>query len=384
MRILIASDSFKGSLSSEKAAALMARAAREVFGDCETVCLPVADGGEGTVDALVSALGGRRVRVNAHGPLMEPLQAEYGLLPGESAVIEMAAAAGLPLVPPPLRDPRRTTTFGVGEMLRDALDRGCRNLYMGIGGSATNDGGMGFLRALGARFFDGPGRELSGLGGDLSSVSRMDLSGLDPRLAGARITVLCDVSNPLCGPDGAAYVFAGQKGASPAVQDELEAGMRRFCGVIERELGVSCENTPGAGAAGGLGAALLAFCGAGMRSGIDTVLDLLQFDAYLERADLVITGEGRADSQTRRGKVMQGVARRAGKHGVPAVGLCGSLAPGALDLCRDGLSSLMAAVSEPVTLEEAMAGAEAMYLDAARRMLRFLRTGMDMARRASG
>ena len=367
MRLIFASDSLKGSLSSEQTAALLTRAAHEVFGECECVCVPVADGGEGTVDAVIAALHGEKVVASAHDPLMNEIQSSYGVA-GKKAIIETAAASGLTLVPKTLRNPLNTTTYGTGELIRDALDRGCRELYIAIGGSATNDGGMGCLRALGARFLDRTGRELIGSGGDLADVAEINLGSLDSRLADAPLTVLCDVKNPLCGERGATCTYAKQKGATPAMTELLENGMQNYRDVIKRQFGVDCDTVEGAGAAGGLGAALKVFLNAKMRSGIETVLNLIGFDELLNGADLVVTGEGRADAQSLCGKVMQGVGLRAKAKGVPAIGLCGSVADGAEQLYDCGITSLCSLVDENTSLEEAIANAERIYYEAAVRM----------------
>ncbi len=376
MRLLFASDSFKGTLSSRQTAELLERAALEVFGDVTCDRVAVADGGEGTVDAVVEAEGGQLVTVPVHGPLMDEVQASYGVLPGGRAVIEMAAASGLPLVPTELRNPLLTTTFGTGELIRDALERGMTDISIAIGGSATNDGGMGCVRALGVRFLDADGHELEGRGQDLERVARIDASGLDPRIASATITVMCDVTNPLCGPDGATYTFGAQKGATPQMQERLEAGMRTYRDVIRAQFGVDPDTLRGGGAAGGLGTALCVFLGGEMRSGIDAVLDLVHFDERLQGVDLVVTGEGRTDWQSCFGKVMQGVGERSRKAGVPAVGLCGSLGKGADQIFAHGIESLMTTVDGPMPLEEALDRAEELYYLGAIRMFRLVRTGM--------
>ncbi len=377
MKLVFASDSFKGSLTGADTVRLLTEAARSVFGPCEIVGLPVADGGEGTVDAVLGAAGGERVSVPVHDPLMRRIQAAYGMLDGGRAILEMAAASGLPLVEESLRDPRKTTTFGTGELLRHALDRGAREIYIGLGGSATNDGGTGCMQALGVRFLDREGKELAGTGENLGRIERIDTEGLDPRLRECTVTVLSDVTNPLCGENGAARVYAKQKGASPAVTEELEAGMLHYSEILRRDCGTDGA-FPGAGAAGGLGAALKGFCGGVLKSGIETVLDLIRFDERLEGADLVVTGEGRTDGQSRFGKAVQGVARRARAKGVPAVCLSGSMGEGAMDLCEDGIESIMTAVSFPMTLDAAMQNAESLYRNAAERMFRLIRTGMKM------
>ena len=378
MKLLFASDSFKGSLSSEKTVALLAQAAETVFGACETSGVPVADGGEGTVDAVIQAEDGRKVSVPVHGPLMEEINAEYGIFGENKAVIEMASASGLPLVPAEKRDPRNTTTYGTGELILDALEKGYRDISIAIGGSATNDGGMGCARALGIRFLDADGRELEGFGRDLIHVDRIDVSGLDKRLEDAAITVMCDVTNPLCGKDGATYTFGKQKGATPEIQKELEEGMLHYNQVILDQFGIDCNKVEGAGAAGGLGAALKVFLHGNMRSGIETVLDLIHFDERLEGVDLVVTGEGRTDWQSCFGKVMQGVGVHAKAKGIPVAGLSGSLGKNALDICEYGVSSLMTTVNAPMSLDEALDRAEELYLEGAIRMFRFIKAGMDM------
>ncbi|MBP5281968.1 MAG: glycerate kinase, partial [Lachnospiraceae bacterium] len=327
-KMLFASDSFKGSLSSKETAELLTKAAREVFGDIDCTSISVADGGEGTVDALLEALGGEKVFATVHGPLMETQPTYYGKLDDKKAVIEMAAASGLTLVSENKRNPSLTTTYGTGELLRDALNKGFEEIYVTIGGSATNDGGMGCGRALGIRFLDADGRELEGTGKDLEMVCSIDVLGLDPRISKAKLTIMCDVTNPLCGENGATRTFAPQKGATPQMVEELERGMQNYREVIKRQFGKDPDQIPGAGAAGGLGALLLIILGGEMKSGIETVLDLNDFDKHLQGAKLVITGEGRTDWQSACGKVLQGVGERAKKAGVPVIALSGSLGPG--------------------------------------------------------
>ena len=378
MKLLFASDSFKGSLTSGQTISLLTRAAEEIFGDCETDGVPVADGGEGTVEAVVQAENGKTVKCLVHDPLMRQVEAQYGILDGGRAVIEMASASGLPLVADDLRNPMNTTTFGTGELILDALNRGYRKLYLAIGGSATNDGGMGCARALGVRFLDYEGNELEGFGRDLIRVHEIDISGLDSRLEETQIITMCDVKNPLCGKDGATWTFGAQKGATPQIQERLEEGMLRYRDVIRRTFGIDCDQIEGAGAAGGLGAALSVFLKSSMQSGIETVLDLIRFDERLEGVDLVVTGEGRCDWQSCFGKVMQGIGTHAKKMGVPAVGLCGSLGKGALDICKYGISSLMTTTDAPMPMEEALERAEELYYSGALRMFSFIRTGMGM------
>lgn len=378
MKLLFASDSFKGSLSSEKTVELLGKAAKEVFGECEYSGVPVADGGEGTVEAVIAAEQGELVTVKVHGPLMEEADSFYGVWDGDKAVIEMAAASGLPMVPEELRNPLNTTTYGTGELILDAVKRGCRDISIAIGGSATNDGGMGCARALGVKFLDKDGNEIEGFGRDLANVAAIDIAGLDERVKDSKITVMCDVTNPLCGKDGATMTFGKQKGATPEMQEELEKGMCSYRDVIKETFGIDCDEIPGAGAAGGLGAALRVFLGGEMKSGIETVLDLIHFDERLEGVDLVVTGEGRTDWQSCFGKVMQGVGMRAKAKGVPVLGLSGSLGKNAMDICSCGISSLMTTVNAPMHLSEAMERAEELYYEGAVRMFRFVRTGMEM------
>ena len=380
MKFLFASDSFKGTLSSSQTVELLAKAAKEVFGEIEYSGVPVADGGEGTTEAVVAAENGSWIETSVYGPLMERVSAKYGRLDDRRAVIEMAAASGLPMVPLEKRNPLFTTSYGTGELIRHALDEGFTDISIAIGGSATNDGGMGCARALGVRFLDNEGRELEGRGEDLEKVSAIDVSDLDPRVKGVKITVMCDVTNPLCGENGATYTFGAQKGATPEIQARLEAGMVNYRDVIRRQFCIDPDAIKGAGAAGGLGTALTVFLNGEMKSGIDTVLDLIGFDARLEGTDLVVTGEGRTDWQSCFGKVMQGVGERAKRKGVVAVGLSGGLGRDADRIFNHGIESLMTTVDAPMPLEEALGRAEELYYLGAVRMFRFLRAGMKLAK----
>ena len=326
-KIVVASDSFKGSLSSGEIASIVAEAAGEIFPDCETVCLEMADGGEGTIDALCRTLGGTRVEVTVNDPLGRPVVSEYAVveIPGEglTAVIEMSKASGLTLVPAELCNPLHTSTFGTGEMILDALGRGCRHFLIGIGGSATNDGGTGMLAALGWRFHDSSGEVLAPVGESLGKIVSISSEDRDPRLDGCTFVTACDVDNPFCGPDGAACVFAPQKGASPEDVKILDEGLCSFASVIRASTGIDVMDFPGAGAAGGLGGALKAFLGAELVPGAEMVLDAIGFDSLAKGADLVITGEGRMDSQTLKGKAPLCVLRHASKLGIPTVALTG-------------------------------------------------------------
>ena len=381
MKFIFAPDSFKGSLSALACCDILERVTAKIFPGAETISVPVADGGEGTVDALLRAMGGKRIRTEVTGPLFEKETAEWGLLADGTAVMEMAQASGLPYVPAHQRDPRRTTSLGTGEMIAAALKHGVRHLLIGIGGSATNDGGMGMLTALGAKFFDAEGGEVHPVGGEMKNVAKADFSRLMPELADTQITVICDVTNPLLGENGATFIYGPQKGASPAVRDELEAGMAHFAAVVENAVGHDISLFPGAGAAGGLGAALGGVLGAALRSGIDAVLDAVRFDEKLEGVSLAITGEGRIDGQSVRfGKVPVGVAKRCAVQGIPTAVLVGGVGDGAeglFDLCE---STIMTTVSGPMSLDKAMADAPALYEYAAERLLRAIRIGMKIGR----
>ena len=360
-RIVIASDSFKGCLSSREVAEAVSAVIRELFPGCETVCLPMADGGEGTAEALHASLGGSFRTKTVRGPLGEPVEADY-LAADSLAVIEMARASGLTLIAPQRRDPSLTTTYGTGELLADALGNSCRDILVGIGGSATNDGGMGTLAALGWRFLDEDGHALEPVGASLGKVARIDASGVLPALKECRIRVACDVDTPFC---AAATVFAPQKGADAAMVRQLEEGMARFAGIVRAATGVDLMDLPGAGAAGGLGGALHAFLGAELLPGAELVLDAMGFDAVAAGADLVITGEGRMDAQTLRGKAPAAVLARSQRLGIPVLALVGSLSGEKPAGFRDVI---------PVT-PEGMPAAEALRPETARRNIgRVLRT----------
>ena len=370
MNFVFASDSFKGSLSSLRIGELLTQAAQDVFPGSRCTAVPVADGGEGTAEAVILATDGKWVPVEVHGPLGEPVTAGYGLLPGGSAIIEMASASGLVLVPSEKRDPRNTSTIGTGELIASALKAGCTELTIAIGGSATNDGGMGCARALGVRFLDAKGRELEGKGGDLAKVASIDASGLLPAAKTAHFTVMSDVDNPLLGPDGATFTFGPQKGAVPEIRDELEAGMENYAAMLKRDLGADTD-FPGAGAAGGLGAGLKIFLNAEMRSGSDAVLDLIGFDALLQEADLVVTGEGRIDWQSAHGKVVSGVGKRCKKAGVPCIAIVGGMGERAEEMLSL-VDSIIPTVQGPCPLEYAMEHAEELYASTAGRVMRML------------
>ena len=360
MKIVIAPDSYKESLSALEVAQAVEAGFRQVFPDANYVLMPVADGGEGTVDAMVAATGGRKETVTVSGPLGEPVEAFYGLTgDGDTAVIEMAAASGLALVPPDRRNPLLTSSRGTGELIRAALDAGARRFILGIGGSATNDGGAGMVQALGARLLDLEGRELDGSGGDLARLERIDVSALDPRLAECRIEVACDVDNPLTGARGASAVFGPQKGATPEMVQALDANLARLARIVGRDLGVAVDTVPGAGAAGGMGAAMLAFFGATLKPGIEIVTAAVDLDDHVRDADLVITGEGRIDFQTVHGKTPIGVARVAKRHGKPVIGIAGSLGAEVGVVHAHGIDAVFSVLGKPCTLDEALRDAAA-------------------------
>lgn len=378
MKFLFASDSLKGTLSSDDTGRLLAKAAKEVFPACICEGIPVADGGEGTVDAVIRAVQGQQIRVKAQDPLMQTRETYYGKLDENRAIIEMALASGYALVPVEKRNPLYTSSYGTGELIRDALDRGFRDITIAIGGSATNDGGMGCMRALGVRFLDRAGRELMGNGSDLGRLAAIDDSGLDPRIADAVFTVMCDVTNPLCGENGATYTFGPQKGATPEILERLERGMENYRDILIRTYDMNPDTIPGSGAAGGLGAALLVFLRAQLKSGIETVLDLIEFDRRLKGVSLVVTGEGCTDWQSCYGKVVQGVGDRCRKHNVPAVALVGGMGEGAEQIYEHGIRSIVTTVNGIMPPKEAFKNAEILYYQAALRLFRLLKTGMEL------
>ena len=381
MRVVIAPDSFKGSVSALGVAQAMERGVRAVFPDAEVRQVPIADGGEGTVEALVTATRGRLEERTVRGPFGEPVRARWGVLgDGQTAVLEMAAASGLPLVPKDRRDPRVTSTYGTGELVRAALEAGLTKLVIGIGGSATNDGGTGLARALGVRFLDAAGAELPEGGAALGRLARIDLAGLDSRLASAEILVACDVDNPLTGPRGASAVYGPQKGATPQMVAELDAALGHYARVAQAATGRDVALHPGAGAAGGLGAGLLFFTPARLRPGVDIVLETTGFVELVRGADLVLTGEGRTDFQTAMGKAPVGVAQAAKRHGVPVVCLAGGLGDGADDVLAKGIDALASAVPQAMPLEEAMARGAELVEAAAARACRLIKVGAGLRR----
>lgn len=338
-KVILIPDSFKGTMSSQEICTLMRQSILAHYPAAEILSFPVADGGEGTVDAMLSAVGGKKVSVPVKGPYFEPMNACYGVTGSGDAVIEMSSCAGLPLVRNHLH-PDQTTTYGVGQLIAHAAARGCRRIIVGLGGSCTNDGGAGAAAACGVKFFDGNGSEFVPTGGTLSRIASLDVAGLNPAVRKAEITAMCDIDSPLYGLSGAAYVFAPQKGADGAMVRLLDNGLKHFSEVIGDALGTDVSRLPGAGAAGGMGGGMAAFFHAELRSGIEAVLDAVGFDGAARDADLILTGEGKIDSQSLRGKVIAGVARRAKQLGVPLVAIVGDIAGDMEPLYRLGVSGI--------------------------------------------
>ena len=374
MKIVIAPDSFKESLTALQVADAIEAGMREVWPDATYVKLPVADGGEGTVQAMIDATGGRRVDVRVTGPLGQAVDAFYGEA-GGVAVIEMAAASGLEGVPPDLRDPRTATSRGTGELIRAALDAGARRIVLGVGGSATNDGGAGMLQALGVRLLDADGKDIGPGGAELARLDRIDASGLDPRVRETEFRIACDVDNPLTGPRGASAVFGPQKGATPAMVAQLDAALAHYADVIRRDLGQDIAQSPGAGAGGGIAAAMVVFLEGRLKPGIEIVLDAVGLDAAVRDADLVVTGEGRIDGQTVHGKTPMGVANVARRHGKPVVAIGGSLAVDADAVHAHGIEVVVAAVARPCSVAEALAAGADNLRRAARNLAAALALG---------
>lgn len=378
MKIVIAPDSYKESLSAHEVAEQIAAGFREMIPDAGYVILPMADGGEGMVQAMVAATGGRIVPAGVTGPLGKPVPAFYGLTgDGRTALIEMAAASGLMLVPRGERNPLITTTYGTGELIRAALAAGVSRIVVGIGGSATNDGGAGMLQALGMKLHDGEGGDIGFGGGALSRLARIDAGGLDPRIGEVAIEVACDVDNPLLGERGAAAVFGPQKGATPEMVAQLDANLAHYAAVISRDLGREVADVPGAGAAGGMGAGLLAL-GGRLCPGIDLIMETVGFEAIVRDADLVITGEGRIDSQTVSGKVPLGVARLAKRFGKPVIAIAGSLAADAGMVHAHGIDAVFGVVPQPCSLEDALANAAVNIRLAARNIAATVRLAREL------
>jgi glycerate 2-kinase len=376
MRILIAPQSLKGSLTAAEAGSAIAQGVRAIYPKAEIEVVPVADGGEGTVQALVDASSGKIIQKMVTGPLGEPVPAFFGLMgDGRTAVIEMAACAGLPLVPPEKRNPRITTSYGVGELILAALDYGSQHFIIGIGGSATNDGGAGMAQALGATLLNVQGTEITHGGAALATLTHISTSSMDTRLQKCTVEVACDVTNPLCGPTGASAVYGPQKGATPEMVEELDMALAHYAQIIEEDLGMSILEIPGAGAAGGLGAGLMAFLHAKLRPGAQIVFEAVGLEERIRNADLVITAEGQIDAQTAYGKSVGAVAEIAKRYDLPVLAFAGSLGDNYRVVYKLGVDAVEVLPSSPMTLAYTMENAAWLISDAAERACRLIQVG---------
>ena len=379
MKIVIAPQAFKGSISALDAAEAMRKGVLAVFPDADAVLVPVADGGDGTLETLVEGSGGQIREAMVTGPLGERRVAEWGAMgDGVTAVIEMARTSGLALVPLDRRDPLNATTYGLGEIVLAALDDGFRRFIMGIGGSATNDAGAGMAQALGVRLLDDTGNELPHGGAALANLSRIDMSGMDPRVGESSFLVACDVNNPLTGPEGASAIYGPQKGATPEMVKTLDAALLHFSEVVRQNIGAEINELRGAGAAGGLGGGMVAFLDAELRAGVDIILDTVGLDDALEGADLVLTGEGALDYQTVYSKAPIGVAERAKRLGIPVIAIAGTLGDRYRLVHEHGIDAAVAITNAPMTLEEASSQAAELIANAAEQAARMMKVGAKM------
>ncbi len=376
MKIVLAADSFKGSNSSRNVGEALKRGMERIYPTAEYLIIPIADGGEGTTEAVLEAAGGELRSFTVTSPLGETVDAGIGILPGNRGVIEMAAASGLPLVPEDKRDPSKTTTRGTGELIKAALDAGCREIMIGIGGSATNDCGVGMAQALGIRFLDASGAEIGPGGGELARLESIDPSGLDSRIGETTIHVACDVNNPLWGPKGASATYGPQKGADPEMVELLDKALKRCAGIMKRDLGKEVGDIPGSGAAGGLGAGLVGFLDGKLEKGIDAVLTILRFEQLIAGADLVITGEGKLDYQTAYGKVPAGVATWAKRvGGIPVIAVVGDIGEGFEAVHDVGIDAVISSVNRAMPLAEAMGNSTRLLEETGERVARLLQIG---------
>lgn len=371
-KCIVISDSFKGSLSSIEIGRIAKESVPKFFPGCSVVSIPAADGGEGTVDCFIEALGGDKITEDVTGPLGTPVSASYAII-GKRAIIEMAAAAGLPLVGR-RRNPMTATTYGVGQQIKSAVEHGVKEIVLGLGGSATNDGGCGCAAALGVKFLDFDGREFIPTGGTLKDIASIDISEAKALLSGTRITAMCDIDNPLCGPNGAAYIFGPQKGADKQMVEKLDDGLLNMAAVIEKCLGVKVADLPGAGAAGGFGAGCVAFFGAELHPGIETVLDTVGFDDLLDDADVVFTGEGRIDGQSLRGKVVVGVAKRAKVKNVPVIAVVGDVQDDAYGAYDIGVTAIFSTNRLAIPFHEAVTRSRSDYIHTFEDVLRLMKS----------
>lgn len=372
MKVLIAPDSFKDCLEAADVARYLGEGIHRVMPDAKITSIPVADGGEGFVQTMLSAMGGDKVTVSVMDPLMREVEAFYGILPDGTAVIEMAAASGIEHLTREERNPLITTTIGTGQLMLDAMERGCRKIIIGIGGSATNDGGVGMARALGYRFLDKNGNEVEHGGGALSEIVEIDYSKIDPLVGDTAVWVACDVNNPLTGPQGASAVYGPQKGETPEVVEELDANLAYLAVLIKKYLNIDVMRLPGGGAAGGLGAGLVAFAGGRLQAGFDIVKEQTGLEDAVKQADIVLTGEGKMDSQTKQGKTPWGVAQLAKKYGKPLFAFAGFLGEGYRELYDEGFTSIFALPNGPASLDACIADAPELLADSAEQLFRVL------------
>lgn len=380
MKILIAPNAFKGSLPAQSVARSMAAGIRRVLPSAEIIELPIADGGDGTLELIIGAAGGQYVEVGVLDPFAKPIVARFGILPdNQTAIIEMATASGLRLVLRDQLNPMQATTYGTGQLIRAALDHGCSRIIIGVGGSATVDGGIGMAQALGVHLLDMSGQPVGYGGHGLGQIDRIDLSSLDPRIHDTEIIVASDVENPLIGPEGAAAVFGPQKGATPDMVKLLDSYLTRYGEIIRRDVGANVLSQPSMGAAGGITAALVVFLGARIESGADVILDLMDVNRHLEGADLVFTGEGRLDSQTIYGKGPIAIAARARQQGIPVIALAGCLSDDVDAVYEHGIGGLMSIIPCPMTLDDAMSQAAHLIESAALRAMRLIQVGMSIS-----
>lgn len=376
MKIVVAPDSFKGSLTASEVSDAIEQGVREIFPEAEIVKIPMADGGDGTVQCLVNATGGEILREKVTGPLGDEVWASYGILGDKkTAVIEMAEASGLTLVPENKRNPLITTTYGTGQLIKFALDQGCRKMIIGIGGSATNDGGAGMVQALGVKLLDKDGEEVGFGGGELKNITRIDINCIDERLFNTKVLVASDVSNPLCGPKGASRIYGPQKGATPEIIEELDESLAHFAEIIKRDLNKDIKDIPGAGAAGGLGASLMAFLDAELKPGIDIVIEIVKLEQAIKDANLVITGEGKIDSQTIYGKAPIGVAKIAKKYNIQVIAVAAIIGDDADIVHQHGIDNLIKVSEPPMNLDDSISNKVSLIKDRIKKSLRKLKIG---------
>lgn len=375
--ILVSPDSFKDSLSAKAVATHIANGITNILPEANINQIPLSDGGEGLLEALVTPLNGSFIKKNVKDPLMRDIQAQYGILDnGKTAVIEMARASGLELLKPDERNPLKTSTFGTGQLIKAALDKGCSKIIIGLGGSATNDGGMGIVKALGGKFINKQGKSIGEGGAALADLYRIDLSDLDQRILNCEIISACDVSNPFCGPNGASMVFGAQKGGSPQDLQQLDKNLLHYASVIQSDLGKDIKNVEGTGAAGGTGIGLLTFLDAELKPGIDLIMDELQMEKHTKEADIVITGEGQIDQQTLNGKTITGVAKMAKKHEIPVIAIAGKADRDIDELYNIGITAVFSIVNQPLSLQKSIKSTDQLIQSCVENIFRLLDSGL--------